>query len=322
MLNSNYKKSRLVFFTNDVETFSLRNHCLSDKTGEKVLKKGMPILLELYKKYNVRSTFFFTGYIAEKFPEIVKMILLEGHEVGCHGYTHFADSAFDVLTLNEQVQRLKKSKTILEDISGQEVISFRAPALRVNEFTVRALELTSFKIDSSVASQRGDMFFSFGSFKKLNWITAPRKCYYTDKNNMSRKGTSGIFEIPINSYLIPYIGTFMRISPIITKILRRLVDFETKLSNHIPVFIIHPNEFIEEDLNLTKFSKRTKNIISYLIADKLRYKLKLRNLGIDAISLFEDQIKFFYNRNYKFITLKEYFKIMQIKGVKNETNGS
>ena len=169
MLNSNDKKSKLVFFTNDVETTSLKNHCLSDRTGEKVLKEGMPILLEIYNKCNISSTFFFTGHIAEKFPEIVKMVLLEGHEIGCHGYTHFANSAFDVLNLDEQVQHLKKAKTILENISGQEVISFRAPALRVNEFTVKALELTGFKIDSSVAPQRGDMFFSFGSLKKLNW---------------------------------------------------------------------------------------------------------------------------------------------------------
>ncbi len=316
-------KKKFFFFTNDVETTSIRNHCLSDKTGEKVLKEGMPILLDLYNKYNVKSTFFFTGYIAEKFPEIVKMILSEEHEVGCHGYTHFADSAFDVLSYKQQVDHLKKSKDILEQISGQEVISFRAPALRVNKNTALALAETGFKIDSSVAPQRGDIFFSFGALKKLNWINASRKCYFARKNNLSRKGDSKILEVPINSYLIPYIGTFMRISPIITKILRRLVDFETKLSNHIPVFIIHPNEFIEEDLDLTKFSKRAKNVISYLIADKLRYKLKLRNLGIDAISLFEDQIKFFYNRNYKFITLKEFYNIMVINGgEKNETNGS
>lgn len=44
--------------TNDVETTSVWNHCLSDKTGEKVLKEGMPILLELYEKSNVKATFF------------------------------------------------------------------------------------------------------------------------------------------------------------------------------------------------------------------------------------------------------------------------
>ena len=301
-------KSNPIFFTNDVETTSLRNHCLSDQTGEKVLKDGMPILLELYKKYNVKSTFFFTGYIAEKFPEIVKMIMLDDHEVGCHGYTHFSETAFDVLNLNEQIQHLKKGKSILEDISGKEVISFRAPALRVNEFTVKALESTGFKIDSSVAPQRGDIFFSFGSLKKLNWITAPRKCYYTDKNNLSKKGSSGIYEIPANSYILPYIGTFMRIFPNLTSVVRSFANLDSKISNNHPVFIIHPNEFIVEESDSKRLKKRTKNFLSYLIADKLRYKLKLKNLGPDAIPIFENQIKYFYKKKYKFITLKEYYE--------------
>ena len=181
MSNCRNVKEKFFFFTNDVETTSIRNHCLCDKTGEKVLKDGMPLLLDLYNKYNVKSTFFFTGYIAEKFPEIVKMILPYGHEVGCHGYTHDSNLAFDVLNLDQQKQHLFKAKKILEDVSGGRVISFRAPALRVNKFTPKALESVGFKIDSSVAPQRGDIFFSFGALKKLNWITAPRKCYNTDK---------------------------------------------------------------------------------------------------------------------------------------------
>ncbi len=58
-----------------LKLLQLLNHCLSDKTGEKVLKEGMPLLLELYSKYQIKATFFFTGYIAQKFPEIVKMII-------------------------------------------------------------------------------------------------------------------------------------------------------------------------------------------------------------------------------------------------------
>ena len=76
--------------------------------------------------------------------------------------------------LKPHIKHLKESKAILEDLSGQEVISFRAPALRVNEDTHKALEESEYKIDSSVASQRFDMFMSFGGLKKLNWLTAPR----------------------------------------------------------------------------------------------------------------------------------------------------
>ena len=181
-------KEKIFFFTNDVETTSLKNHCLSDKAGEKVLKEGMPALLELYKKYNIKSTFFFTGYIAQKFPDVVKMILPYGHEVGCHGLTHDSEKAFDVLNKDEQIDHLKRAKEILEKISGVEVISFRAPALRVNQYTPQALIENGFRIDSSVAPQRGDFLLSFGSAKKLNWLFAPRNPYFTRDNNLAKKG--------------------------------------------------------------------------------------------------------------------------------------
>ena len=185
MQNKGNKK--VFFFTNDVETTSIVNHKLSDKTGEKVFKEGMPALLELYNKYNIRSTFFFTGYIAEKFPEIVKMIIPYDHEVGCHGYSHDVTLAFDMLSLNDQIEHLKKAKSILQDISGKQVVSFRAPALRVNKNTPKALEITGFKIDSSVAPQRGDFLLSYGSKNKIHWLLSPRKPYYTSKTNLAIK---------------------------------------------------------------------------------------------------------------------------------------
>lgn len=309
--------SRFVFFTNDVETFSLKNHCLSDKTGEKVLKEGLPILLEIYNKYQVESTFFVTGYIAEKFPEIVKLIYSNGHEIGCHGYSHESDRAFDVLSLKEQISDLKKSKSILEDLSGVEVISFRAPALRVNHFTVRALEETGFVLDSSVASQRADMFFSFGSIKKLKWLTAPRKGYYVKENNLFARGDSSIYEFPLISYVFPYTGTFMRLSPRITAVVRRVAHCENRFFAHFPIFVIHPNEFLEEILDDSLFRKRSKNLLVYLLADKLRHKLKLKNLGLEAVPLFEDQINYFKRRNYKFLSLRNFYSNHVLHGGRN-----
>lgn len=95
------------------------------------------------------------------------MILPYGHEVGSHGLSHKKEDGFDVLPLDKQIEHLKESKNILEDICGNEVISFRSPALRVNEHTGIALAEAGFKIDSSIASQRFDLFLSFGGFKKI-----------------------------------------------------------------------------------------------------------------------------------------------------------
>lgn len=306
---SNFKKQqRQIFFTNDVETTSLQNHCLSDETGKLVQDVGIPALLELYKKYNVKSTFFITGYIAEKYPDLVRSIFESGHEVGCHAYSHDSSLAFDVLSFEQQVEHLTKAKNILESITGEEVISFRAPALRVNQYTPMALKATGFKIDSSVAPQRADMFLSFGSLRKMKWLLAPRKCYFTKQDDLSRKGNSGIFEIPVLAYIFPYIGTFMRIFPTITKFIRFFADLENRIMNHYPVFLIHPNEFIEEEVDSTKFRRRSKNIFSYYIGDKLRHKLKLKNLGSSAIPLMEEQLIIFKSKGYKFLTLKEHYE--------------
>lgn len=287
--------------TNDVETTSILNHKLSDKTGELVLKEGMPRLLDLYSKYNIKATFFYTGHIARLYPDIVKMVIPYGHEIGSHGLTHDVNQAFDILSFDEQKRHLSESKNILEDISGQEIISFRAPAARVDGQIAKALLETGFKIDSSVASQRLDMFFSFGSLKKLHWLTTPRLPYYTNPDNIFKKGNGEILEIPISAFGLPYIGTFMRISPFLNKINRYLLHFETKFNNRPFVFLTHPNEFIDEVRDLTSIERRSKWFLSYLFGDVIRHQLKIKNLGKKALPLFEEEIKFFNNHGYNFI---------------------
>lgn len=297
-----------VLLTNDIESTSIWFNALRDKTAIKVLKEGMPILLDIYEKYNIKSTFFFTGYIAKLYPEIVKMILPYGHEVGSHSMSHLKENGHDVTSFKNQVQLLGDSKNLLEDISGQEVISFRAPALRVNEFTAQALIETGYKIDSSIASQRFDMFLSFGSLKKLNWLRAPRLPYKTSENSLFKKGDGPIIEIPLSATLFPYVGTTMRIFPCITRLQRNFLNWETKLNKKPIVFDIHPNEFIDESNEPRIINRRSKNPISYFIQDFLRSQLKIKNLGKNAIPLYESQIEFFKNRNYEFCTIKDYCK--------------
>lgn len=293
--------------TNDVETTSILNHSLRDETGKYVLREGLPRLLDLYEKYNVKATFFITGYIAKLYPEVVKIIQPYGHEIGSHGLSHKVEHAFDVLPIEKQIEHLKESKAILEDISGEEVISFRAPAVRVNKNIVYALEESGYKIDSSVSSQRLDMFFSFGSIKKLNWLTAPRLPYFTAKNNVFKKGESSIFEIPISAFGFPYIGTFMRILPNLSKITRNILFFESGFNGKPIVFLTHPNEFIDEELDGNAIKRRGNNLVSYYVGDVLRHKLKVKNLGFKAVPLLENDISYFHNRNVKYVTCKELY---------------
>ena len=300
-------KERICLITNDVETTSILNHALRDKTGEVVLHQGMPRLLDLYDQYGVRATFFYTGHIARCYPEVVRMAHRRGHEVGSHGLTHEVDKAFDVLSPEEQLRHLKESKQILEDIIGEEVVSFRAPAARVDKQIPEVLLEAGFKVDSSVASQRLDMMFSFGAWKKMHWLMAPRKAYFTQPDNIFRKGDSDLLELPISAMVFPYIGTFMRIAPVLNRFTRRLLYWETLCNGRQFVFLTHPNEFIDEEKETETVERRAKNYISYLLGDVIRHKLKVKNLGEKALPIYERELAFFQKKDFVFTTCKELY---------------
>ncbi len=294
------------YLTNDVETTSIVNGGLRDDTGIKVWKEGLPALLDLYDEFGVKATFFYIANFAKDCPEIVKMVQAKGHEIACHGLTHRHDKAFDSMPYEEQLEHLKTAKSILEDIAGEEVVSFRSPALRVNSDTPKALIEAGFKFDSSVAPQRMDMFMSLGSKGKLQWFGAPRVPYRTRPDNLARKGDSSIIEVPVSSFGFPYIGTLLRISPFLTALTRDLLYLETKGTNKGINFLIHPNELIvEEDLHL-KTERRAGNYVSYLLSDVLRRKLKQKNLGLEATRLFKREVAFWAKKEYEFKRIKDY----------------
>ena len=300
--------NKYCLLSNDVETTSIWHNSLRDETGYKVLKEGMPLLLDLYAKYNVKSTFYFTGYIAKLYPEIVKMVVPYGHEVGSHGLSHTKENGFDVMPLQKQINHLKESKDIIENIIGEEIISFRAPALRVNNDTAIALAETNYKIDSSVASQRFDMFMSFGGLKKLNWLTAPRLPYRTSENSLFKKGEGQIIEVPLTASILPYLSTTMRIFPTLTALQRRVMAFESSITGKPIVFDTHPNEFIDESDEERQINKRSKNFLAAFLQDTLRSKLKVKNLGIKGIKIYEREIKYFEKHEFEFCTIKEFCK--------------
>ena len=186
----------MTFFINsaDVELTSIAQNRPTNMMAKKVLKKGLPRLLDLYSKFDAEATLFFTGDIVEIEPEVVDITKDRGHEIGCHGYTHYSTTGFDVMPLEEQIEKLSHSKKIIEKVAGR-VKSFRSPELRINSDTVKALEKTGFSIDSSVSSQRFDGPLSYGTSMKLNWLNAPRGPYTPSRHNPFRKGKSNILEI-------------------------------------------------------------------------------------------------------------------------------
>jgi polysaccharide deacetylase family protein (PEP-CTERM system associated) len=81
-------------------------------------------ILTLFSQFKVKATFFVLGYVAERTPEVVKMIYGEGHEIASHGYGHvqvYKQSE------DEFVQDLLQSKTLIEGMIGERVVGYRAP---------------------------------------------------------------------------------------------------------------------------------------------------------------------------------------------------
>ena len=145
--------------TVDVESFSIPLNREDAEIARLVYEIGLPRLLDLLSKHDIKCTFYFTGMFVEQSPESVELVREHGHEIGCHGYDHSPERAFDMLSYEEQVNELKKAKTVIEGVAGR-IESFRAPMLRMNEATVRALEEAGFKTDSSVASQSIEYLFA------------------------------------------------------------------------------------------------------------------------------------------------------------------
>jgi peptidoglycan/xylan/chitin deacetylase (PgdA/CDA1 family) len=292
--------------TVDVECQSMASNLEDLETVRQIEGSALPNLLDMFGRYDVISTFYFTGKFAEASPDSLELVKEAGHEIGCHGYDHLPHRAFDLLSLVEQKEELVKAKTAIESVAGK-LSSFRAPALRINEFTVKALEDTGFSSDSSVASQRFDGPFTFGSKRKLKWLFAPRKPYYLSYDSPFKKGMSSVLEIPVSALGIPFIGTTLRINPTITrKIIGKLLFLESKITDRPVVFLFHPNECLKP-VNVTT-TRRAKGTLEYLFADLLRQRMKLRNMGPVALKLLGDVLREAQEYGFEFPSAGEYEK--------------
>jgi len=114
-------------------------------------------VLTLFNRFKVQATFFVLGYIAERTPEIVKMIYHEGHEIASHGYSHIQVYK---QKKDEFLQDLLPSKTLIEGMIGEKVIGYRAPqwsicdGKRNSYWALDLLVQNGFLYDSSIAPLR------------------------------------------------------------------------------------------------------------------------------------------------------------------------
>ncbi|HDH28542.1 MAG TPA: polysaccharide deacetylase [Euryarchaeota archaeon] len=297
--------------TVDVECQSMASNKEDLETVRQIEAGALPSLLELLGKYDVTGTFYFTGKFAEVSPGSLELVKEAGHEIGCHGHDHSPHRAFDLLSLVEQKEELVKAKNAIEPVAGR-LRSFRAPALRVNEYTARALEAAGFSSDSSVASQRFDGPFTFGSKRKLKWLFAPRKPYRLAYDSPFKTGGSSVLEIPVSALGLPFIGTTLRINPtIIRKIIGKMLYVESRTTGKPVVFLFHPNECLNYK-NVT-VTRRAKGTFEYIFADLIRQRMKIRNMGPVALRLLEDVLRDARDYGFEFSCMSEYEKQWRLK---------
>jgi peptidoglycan/xylan/chitin deacetylase (PgdA/CDA1 family) len=107
---------------------------------------GVPRLLKLFKKYDMRTTFFIPGHSIETFPDQCKQIVDEGHEIGAHGYSHENPVA---MTPTQEEAVLAKSVELIEKLSGKTPRGYVAPWWEMSSSTAALLKKYGFTYDHS-----------------------------------------------------------------------------------------------------------------------------------------------------------------------------
>lgn len=105
---------------------------------ESRVEKNTLRLMELLAHAGTKATFFVLGWVAERHPELVKVLVEEGHEIASHGYGHELVTNQTEREFREDVRR---SKHILEDLMGKKVFGYRAPSFSITDDTPWALAI-------------------------------------------------------------------------------------------------------------------------------------------------------------------------------------
>jgi polysaccharide deacetylase family protein (PEP-CTERM system associated) len=115
-------------------------------------------VLDLLDECQVKGTFFILGWVAERYPQLVREIVARGHEPACHSYWHRLIYKLDRA---EFAADTRKAKDIIEQAAGEPVFGYRAPSYSITMQSLWALEVLAeagFTYDSSIFPIRHDVY--------------------------------------------------------------------------------------------------------------------------------------------------------------------
>lgn len=236
------------WFQSSLELFGIKESEKVSRPTKRVVE-NVENLLQIFNQYQVKATFFVLGTVAEDFPELIRDIHKQKHEIATHGYAHKLVYKQSREKFRED---LRKSIGIIENITGEKVLGYRAPYFSIRDDSLWALEVLKeegLKYDASIFPLR-------------------RKLYGVSVKDISRINTNGIVEFPTSKvsflgYEFPFGGGgYLRLFPYsMTKWAIRKLNKTGKPA----VVYIHPYEIDTEDGNdyesfgvkITKFTRFT-----------------------------------------------------------------
>lgn len=122
------------------------------------IERNVDLILGLLAERRAHATFFTLGWIAERYPALVRRIVDEGHELASHGYGHLRASE---QSRNDFFDDIRRAKQILEDIGGCEIQGYRAPSFSIghgNLWAFDSLLEAGYRYSSSVYPVKHDHY--------------------------------------------------------------------------------------------------------------------------------------------------------------------
>lgn len=193
------------------------------------IEQNMEIVMAALDRNGVKATFFTLGWIAKRYPQMVRRIVAQGHELASHGYGHQMISDLTPKAFEEDI---RSAKAILEDISGTAIYGYRAPSFSITRNTLWAHEIltkTGHTYSSSVYPIAHDLY---------GIPEAPRFAYPANANLMEIPATS----VRIGNKNFPASGGgFFRLFPL--ELSKAIIAKVNRDDNQSAIFYCHPWEF-------------------------------------------------------------------------------
>lgn len=208
------------------------------------VERNVDRILQMLDERQTRATFFTLGWIAERYPHLVRRIVDGGHEVGSHGYGHERASDLNAADFSADVGHAKK---MLEDISGHEVKGYRAPSFSIgasNLWAFDCLERAGYRYSSSIYPIRHDHY---------GMPDAPR---------FAHRVRSGLLELPVttarffNRNWPASGGGYFRLLPY--PLSRWLLQKVNELDRQAAIFYFHPWEIDAGQPRIPGISAKTR----------------------------------------------------------------